>query len=148
MSERGSILSEIKSMKQRMEILYSENFPDPDGGPDPREAGARWLPSTDIWKRETEWLVIMDLPGVESRDITIEIMGTKLVIGGQRSVSRAEGNDAPVQGERPSGIFRRSVELPRDAGMDGIAAELSKGVLTVTIPRTRGTSQRIKVETE
>jgi len=76
----------------------------------------------------------VDLPGVEEKDVTVQVVNDLLTISGHVSFEpdREERNYRLI--ERDYGFFSRSIDLPEGVPHDKIRACLRYGVLTVTIP--------------
>lgn len=71
------------------------------------------------------------VPGVDKENLSLELHGQTLIIS-YRLNPRC---GVYLRQERPSGVFRRSVDLGRPVRADGIEANLKNGVLTVTVPK-------------
>ncbi len=93
-------------------------------------------PSLDLSASDTEYTVAVELPGVDEKDIAIEVNQNTLTISGEK---KRESEDKDEKGmyrvERSYGSFRRALALPDDAMVDGIKAGFDKGVLNISIPR-------------
>ena len=84
--------------------------------------------------RETdaEYLVLVDLPGVSSAEVTIEVSDHMLSISGSRAP--VETGEAQFS-ERPYGSFVRTLTLPQGVDEEKIAANYSDGVLELHVPK-------------
>jgi HSP20 family protein len=91
-----------------------------------------FTPVLDVRETGDEYLVMVDLPGVKSEDVTIEVNKDVLTISGSR-VPAATG--ATQLSERPYGSFVRSLSLPKGVDSDQIDAEYEDGVLELHIPK-------------
>jgi HSP20 family protein len=91
-----------------------------------------FTPLLDVRETEEEYLVMADLPGVKSADVTIEVNEQVLTISGSRAPM--ETGEAQTL-ERPYGSFVRSLSLPSGVDNDSIAADYTDGVLTLHIPK-------------
>lgn len=90
----------------------------------PAKSAVAWLPSVDVREEENRYLVQVDLPGVESKDIEITAEKGVLTIKGERK-----------REERVAGTFLRRFTLPKTAQADAITAKQTNGVLEVNIPK-------------
>jgi HSP20 family protein len=91
-----------------------------------------FTPLLDVRETGEEYLVMVDLPGVKSEDVTIEINEQVLTISGSRpGVETGEAQNV----ERPYGSFSRTLTLPTGVDSDSIAADYTDGVLTLHIPK-------------
>jgi HSP20 family protein len=93
---------------------------------------AGFTPVLDVRETEDEYLVLVDLPGVTSDDVTIELSDHVLSISGSRAP--VETGDAQLT-ERPYGTFVRTLTLPQGVDDEKIAADYSDGVLEVHVPK-------------
>lgn len=93
-------------------------------------------PSLDLSSTDKQYLVTVEIPGVDEKDIKLEIVKDALVISGEKKQEDETRNDSFYRMERSYGSFQRVLTLPDDADRDKVTAEFKKGVLTVTIPRT------------
>ena len=100
------------------------------GGNGSRVTG--FTPLLDVRETEDEYLVMVDLPGVKSEDVTIEFNDQVLTISGSR-VPVETGESQLV--ERPYGSFVRNLTLPKGVDGDQIKADYHDGVLELHIPK-------------
>lgn len=98
-------------------------------------ATASWLPSVDVREEQDRFVVQVDLPGVDKKDIEIVAEKGVLTIKGERRAEKREGNAAYERVERVSGKFLRRFTLPETAQPDAITAKQTNGVLEVSIPK-------------
>src|SRR5579884_335846 len=91
-----------------------------------------FTPTLDVRETSDEYLVLVDLPGVKSQDVTIELNDNMLTISGSRLP--VETGEAQLA-ERPYGSFTRSLTLPKGVDGDQIAAHYHDGVLELHIPK-------------
>jgi len=99
--------------------------------------GARAAPLTpavDVSEDADAIRVSLDLPGVEEKDISVEIDGDSLTISGERQLSAKEGEKQHRSG-RWHGRFLRSLTVPTGVDAERIEASFAKGVLTVRLPK-------------
>jgi len=94
--------------------------------------GTGFTPLLDVRETAEEYLVMVDLPGVKSEDVTIEVNEQVLTVSGSRPA--AETGEAQNV-ERPYGSFSRSLTLPTGVDSDSIGADYTDGVLTLHIPK-------------
>ncbi|WP_197038239.1 Hsp20/alpha crystallin family protein [Billgrantia saliphila] len=92
-------------------------------------------PQLDIAERDDEYLISVEVPGVEEKDIKLSLEDHRLVIQGEKRQESSSREDRYQRIERAYGSFRRVLDLPSDARPDGIEASFSNGVLTVRVPR-------------
>jgi HSP20 family protein len=91
-----------------------------------------FTPPLEVRETDEEYLVMLDLPGVKSEDVTIEVNDQVLTVSGSRVP--VESGEAQVA-ERPYGAFARTLTLPKGVESDAIAAGYADGVLSLHIPK-------------
>lgn len=110
---------------------------------------ADWHPVADVYDTEKEYLIAVDLPGVDRSALEIELDDEKLVIRGTRSMGNGVQDVAGVKSARPHGRFRKTFTLPAAVAQEGIQAEYKNGVLEVTLPkRSEAKGPRIQIKVQ
>lgn len=97
--------------------------------------GAWWIPQVDVYEEPERFAVLVDVPGVEPKDIEITAEKGVLTVRGERRARSEEQSSAYRRLERRSGKFLRRFTLPDSANLDSISAKHTQGVLEVTIPK-------------
>lgn len=92
-----------------------------------------WNPALEAFQRGDEFVVRADVPGVDKKDLTVEVEDNALVIQGHRSHERERTEDGYYRTERSYGHFYRVVPLPDGAITDSVKATCRNGVLEVTM---------------
>jgi HSP20 family protein len=101
-----------------------------------------WRPPTDVFEREADLVVRVEIAGMKDEDFSISLTGRNLVIRGLRpDVSERR---AYHQMEIFFGDFVCEVELPCDVIADQVHAEYQRGFLRVVLPKKK--AQKIQVE--
>lgn len=95
---------------------------------------ATWQPAVDIYEREAEIVIVVELPGVAEEDIDVSVENGVLKIKGQRPKRIPERTRHVHQMEIPYGHFARFVSLPSCTDIEEIKAEFEGGYLTVVLP--------------
>lgn len=96
-----------------------------------------FLPRVDLVENGKGVTVKADIPGLEKKDLNVEIDGRDLVISGRRDEKRESTEGGVTRYERHSGSFRRSIRLPEDVETGKVKAVYDKGVLNIEIPRLK-----------
>ncbi|MBS1872511.1 MAG: Hsp20/alpha crystallin family protein [Acidobacteria bacterium] len=106
-----------------------------------------WAPAVDILETENELLLKADLPGVEMKDIDIQMENGTLTLRGERKYENQKTEGGYHRIERSYGSFARYFTLPETVNVEAVKAEFKNGVLTVTLPKKELAKPRqIKVE--
>ena len=99
-------------------------------------------PQVEVVEREKEVRVTAELPGLEEKDVDIQIEDGVLSLSGEK---RTETNDADRHySERTYGRFERRISLPSEVDETRANATFRNGVLTVTFPKTEPARERVK----
>jgi HSP20 family protein len=100
--------------------------------------GANWAaaPAVDIVERENAYEVTAELPGMDESNIDVKAADGMLTIKGEKKEEKEEQKKDHYLSERHYGSFQRSFRIPEGVNADKIEATFSKGVLTVTLPKT------------
>jgi HSP20 family protein len=124
-----------------MNRLFDEAFRG-FGAPGPfGDFGAGW-PTVELSENDKEIRVTAELPGLDEKDIEIDIAGDMLILRGEK---RAEIEDEDRRySERSYGRFERRLSLPAEVDEDRVSASFKKGVLTVVLPKTERARSRAK----
>lgn len=97
--------------------------------------GGASLPRMDVSETDKAIEIEAELPGLETKDVQINLADNVLTIRGEKKSEREEKNKDYHLVERSFGSFSRSVELPQGVKAEDIAAEIAKGVLKVTVKK-------------
>ncbi len=93
------------------------------------------LPSTDVAETENEIEITAELPGLEEKDVEVNVADNVLTIKGEKKAGKEETDKNYRMYERSYGSFSRRIELPNGVNPDKIKASLANGVLKVTVPK-------------
>lgn len=110
-----------------------------------------FIPRMDLSATEKAYEVALEVPGVNEEDVSLEVRDNTLIISGEKKLENKEEDAGYYRMERSYGSFQRSLALPEDAEIAGIAATRKDGVLHVTIPRKAPetpTSRKIEISKE
>ncbi len=112
-----------------------------------RQSDALWTPHADVRETDKEILIDVEIPGIDKKDIKIEVKDRVLYISGERKQEIKTGDTENRRVERRYGKFERSFGLPETVNAEKVAAKYKDGVLEVTLPKTeKAKPKEIKVE--
>jgi HSP20 family protein len=98
--------------------------------------GRYYLPTTDVYETEQALTLVMEVPGVERKDISVELENDVLRVEGRIDFSKYEGME-PVYTEYNVGHYARAFTLSNKIDREQISAQLEDGVLTLTLPKAK-----------
>ena len=132
-------------MEEEMEDLMERLFRGTEGWLNPREG---FLPPADVVETEKEFQVTVDLPGLKSDEVNVELKNGELWITGQRKEEEEEKGKTYHRVERRYGEFRRVLPLPTAIDDKHIDAKFAEGVLSITVPKAEeAKTKHIEVKT-
>lgn len=100
-----------------------------------RDFGLDLTPAMDIVEKDKAFEVTAELPGLDVKDIDIQLSEGMLTIKGEKQEQKEEKTKDRYVSERRYGSFRRSLRVPGSVDADKIEASYKSGVLTVTLPK-------------
>jgi HSP20 family protein len=103
--------------------------------------GRYYVPSADIFETDEALSVVMEMPGVEKKDIDIVLENHTLRVDGRIDFAKYEGME-PVYTEYNVGHYARSFTLSDKVDQDTISAQLDDGVLTLTLQKSKEAQPR------
>jgi HSP20 family protein len=103
---------------------------------------AEWVPAVDIQETETEYLLKVELPEVEKKDVKVTVQDNVLKIEGERKQEKEEKGKKFHRVERSYGTFLRTFTVPEEVEPTKLTAEFKEGMLTVRLPK--GEKAKIK----
>ena len=103
-----------------------------------------YSPLMNVSETESDYLVIMDLPGVEKKDVEVNLNNGILTVSGERKISEKSDENNSIWHETTYGKFSRSFELTSEILEDKIKGKFKDGVLNITIPKAEEVKHAVK----
>ena len=128
------------ALHREMNRLFDDAFRSFDIAPFGSTAMMGW-PSVELNETDKEVKVIAELPGLEQKDVEVELADGMLRISGEKK-SETEDKER-LFSERYYGRFERRIPVD-DVDQDKVAASFKNGVLTVTLPKLPTSQQKVK----
>jgi len=100
-----------------------------------------YVPAADIFESEDALTVVLEMPGVDRKDVDIRLENDALRVEGRIDFSKYEGLE-PVYTEYNVGHYARAFTLSDKIDQDAISAELDDGVLTLTLKKAKAALPR------
>jgi HSP20 family molecular chaperone IbpA len=100
-----------------------------------------FLPPTDIFESGDVLTIVMEMPGVDRKDVEVKVEDDILNVEGRLDFSKYEGMQ-PVYTEYNVGHYRRSFSLSSKIDQDRISAQMQDGVLTLLLPKSEEAKPR------
>jgi HSP20 family protein len=126
---RANPFSLLRRMTEEMDRMFQEVGLEREGS-----SGTGWSPAIEVTQQNGKYNVHAELPGLEPKDVKVDVENDALVIQGERRFEQEEKEGGMQRTERQYGLFYRSIPLPEGAKVDQAKAKFHNGVLEVTIP--------------
>ena len=107
-----------------------------------------WMLAVDVNETETEFFLSADMPGLDKKDVSIDIHDGVITIKGESAIDNEKSTDDYRIRERQLGSFNRSFRLPDNVNEVKVAAKFKNGVLMITLPKAKEVlpeGRRIKI---
>jgi HSP20 family protein len=127
-------MSDFLSLRGRMNRMFDDFFlPSTVNGEDMLSWG--WNPVVDIYDNDDNIVFKAELPGVDKKDISVDIKDSVLTLKGERSANNEVKEDNYYRKESTYGKFERSFTLPADVNPEKIKADFKDGILKIEVPK-------------
>jgi HSP20 family protein len=101
-----------------------------------------FVPAADIYEAENDLTVILEMPGVEKKNVNIDVADGVLSVEGRIDLTKYQGLQ-PLYTEYNIGHYSRSFRLSSKIDQNKIAAEMKDGVLSLKLPKIEEAKPRI-----
>ena len=125
---------ELECMKEDMKRLVEDTTcvaPFPQGA----RRLAQFRPVADVIELAEGYMILVELPGLEREDVTLEVHGNELTLYGERKLHGNITGAAFHVLERSYGSFARRFSLPLDIDPSAVEASMKSGLLSVMVPK-------------
>ncbi|MEX0646442.1 MAG: Hsp20/alpha crystallin family protein [Balneolaceae bacterium] len=95
-----------------------------------------FTPGIDVSETEKQFIVDVELPGMEKKDIDLNIENNRLTISGERKFEKEENNKQYHRVESHYGSFSRTLQLPESVNPDSVKASYKDGILNISIDKS------------
>ena len=133
--------SELKRMRQIGTHGYESSHEERD-----RTHATAWVPATDIFSRNGDLVIRIEVAGQRPEDVDITFsQGVLTVSGVRRTEEDTGGDDSFYIRERFHGAFRRAITLPPGIEEDQITAEFFNGLVEITVRDCAGSGESRRI---
>lgn len=141
-------LQDLLTLRDRMNRLFEESMGKLSSAGDPLPSGY-WSPAVDIFEDHERVVFRVDLPGIVSEDVEINVEDGNLVFRGERRMSPDIRRENIQLLERSFGPFRRTFRLPPGVDTEKVRAEIRDGILTITlVKRADARPKRVQIQVD
>ena len=127
-------IREMYNFRHRMNHMFDNAFT-PTLKEDEALSMWNWKPAVDIYDNDRNIVIKAELPGMEKKDIILQVNGRVLTLKGEHSSENEVKEDKYHRRERSYGKFERVFTLPLEVDPDKITADYKDGVLKIDIPK-------------
>ena len=125
---------EMPTLQNRFNHLFNDPF-FRAGQMDDDAGMGLWNPAVDLYEKDGHFMIKAELPGVDKKDIKIDLQDRLLTLSGERTFDNEVEEENYYRRERSYGKFQRAFTLPADVDSDKIKAEFKDGVLQIEVPK-------------
>jgi HSP20 family protein len=124
----------VLTLGHRMHHLFDERYCSThrDHG---KRSTWRWDPVVDIYDNNENIVIKAELPGIDKKDIAVDVKEGVLTVKGERSTANEVKEEKYYRRERNFGKFDRAFTLPKGVDPEKIQADYTDGVLQIKIPK-------------
>jgi HSP20 family protein len=125
---------EVSNTCNRANTLFDSLFYPAGGRADTTDAW-NWNPVVDVYENEDHFVIKAEIPGIDRKDIGLDVKGRALTLKGERRVDEDLKQENAHCRERVYGRFERAFTLPSHVDIEKITADYKEGVLRIEIPK-------------
>jgi len=107
------------------------------------DSSSNQMPAMDIQETENAYVLEMDLPGYDEKNIDVHVDGSSLTIASKQEEKKSEEKNTYVLRERKTSSFTRSFKLPENADAEAVNASFKNGVLNLEIKKRAEAQKRM-----
>jgi HSP20 family protein len=100
--------------------------------------GSPFLPPIDLRETDDALVAEVEIPGMNQKDISVQVVGNMLNIRGERKHEAEHKTKNYHRHEMSCGTFERQIDLPSEIDPDKVEATYTNGILQVTLPKVPG----------
>lgn len=132
---RWNPFAELNSLHREMDRVFGRYVDDEPTG----AVRSAWMPATEINSNKEGWTLRMALPGIDPKEVQIDLHADTLTISGERTRAERTGDHAS---EFHYGRFERSFVVPSNVDADNVSAEFRHGMLALRLPLAEAAKPR------
>ncbi|MBG1240816.1 Hsp20/alpha crystallin family protein [Nostoc sp. NZL] len=127
---------EMEILRRQMDQLFSDitaaERSSSDISASPRTA---WVPAVELSDNGSEFLLRVEIPGVEAKDLDVQVTQDAVSITGEHRYEKHSESNAKVHSEFRYGKFTRIIPLPSKVQNQQVKADLKDGILILNLPK-------------
>ena len=127
-------IRDVFSLRHQMNHLFDDVFRPVVRGDD-RSSSWNFYPTVDIYDNDENIVITAELPGIDKKDIVIDVKDGVLTLKGERFFNNEVKEEKYYRRERTFGKFERVFRLPAEVDPEKISADYKDGILKIDIPK-------------
>jgi HSP20 family protein len=128
-------MSDMLGIRRQTNHLFDDVFSPLFRSDDSLLSRWNWHPTVDIYDNDDNIVIKAELPGIDKKDIDIDVKNGVLTLKGERSFDNEVKEEKYYRRERAFGNFERTFRLPAKVDPEQINANYKDGILTIDIPK-------------
>ena len=133
---------DLTNLHHEMDRVFGHLWGETPGLRKVMDDGHGFAPQSEVTSDENAWHVRMALPGLEPKDVHVEVTDNMLTVTGERA-RKEEKKGEKRQSEFSYGHFERSFTLPKTVNTEGVTAEFENGILELMLPMAEAAKPRM-----
>ncbi len=106
-----------------------------------------WVPAIDVSEDENHVVVKAELPGMNEKDIDVNLQNSVLTIRGEKKKEEEKKGEQYYRLESSYGAFQRAITLPSEVDSEKVKANFKNGVLKIELPKKEtAKAKKVKVD--
>jgi HSP20 family protein len=122
---------EFTTLQDRMNRLFRDNY----GEGQEALSTSTFAPPVDVYEDEHNVTLKIEVPGIDEKDIDVQIENNLLTVHGERKFEKEEKEENFRRVERQYGSFTRSFTLPSTVNPEQVQAHYDKGILKIQLAK-------------
>jgi HSP20 family protein len=122
---------EFTTLQDRMNRLFRDNY----GEGQEALSTSTFAPPVDVYEDEHNVTLKIEVPGIDEKDIDVQIENNLLTVHGERKFEKEEKEENFRRVERQYGSFTRSFTLPNTVNPEQVQAHYDKGILKIQLAK-------------
>jgi HSP20 family protein len=135
---RWQPFSEMESLRNQMDRMFDEL-----AGLNNRQSSTDWTPAIEIQDREDSLILRAEIPGVEAKDLDIQVAREAVAISGEHRYENKAQEQGFFRTELRYGSFQRTIPLPVAVDNNQVQAEFKDGILKLTLPKAQEARHKV-----
>jgi HSP20 family protein len=130
-----SLSKEFNSLRQQIDLLFENLVCQRSQLSLFSSMDTPWIPAIELQETETELFLKAQLPGIAPSELDIQVSENAVFLSGEHRESNQTAKQGIFRSEFHYGQFKRVVPLPIPIQRERVTAEMSGGLLTLTMPK-------------